>query len=231
MVLGLIGLMTTSLVNASGPGIYGGNEGFEDVYYRDGDGSVSNDHPWFADALMSMYSWGIVEGYADSTFRPNNSVNRAELVTMLDRFYNRFIQRDYKEWQTYANSQYSVWTPVLGDSSRVQSDDGCSSYIQVPHDVMFPVSCFDGGNSAMEKRIADSGSQFAEDSRRRESRWTFTLNGRTATRVVVTAFGMPDWYSESIYIVDEQSGKGYELSNGAIKDPNFEHFYLSFMLR
>jgi len=40
---------------------------------------------WYSDAVYSLTENGIIEGYDDDTFRPSNSVNRAELAVMLDR--------------------------------------------------------------------------------------------------------------------------------------------------
>ncbi len=41
---------------------------------------------WFSGAVSNMNSKGIIQGYPDGSFRPNNNVNRAELAVMLDRY-------------------------------------------------------------------------------------------------------------------------------------------------
>ena len=41
------------------------------------------DNHWSKDAVMEMYSYGIVNGYEDSTYRPDNTVTRAEFAKML----------------------------------------------------------------------------------------------------------------------------------------------------
>ena len=41
---------------------------------------------WFNNAISVMYSMGIVQGYPDGTFRPNESITRAELAAMAARF-------------------------------------------------------------------------------------------------------------------------------------------------
>lgn len=46
---------------------------------------------WFEGAAVSMQQKGIINGYQDGSFGPNNSVSRAELAVMLDR-YNDYIQ-------------------------------------------------------------------------------------------------------------------------------------------
>lgn len=40
---------------------------------------------WSKDAVQEMYTQGVVEGYDDNTYRPNNTVTRAEFATMLNR--------------------------------------------------------------------------------------------------------------------------------------------------
>lgn len=46
---------------------------------------------WSKDAVMQMYSYGIVNGYGDDTYRPNNTVTRAEFAAMLYRVLNTDI--------------------------------------------------------------------------------------------------------------------------------------------
>lgn len=49
------------------------------------------DNHWSKDAVMEMYSYGIVNGYEDSTYRPDNTVTRAEFAAMLYRVLNTDI--------------------------------------------------------------------------------------------------------------------------------------------
>ena len=42
-----------------------------------------SDSAWYADAVKTLASIGVINGYTDGTFRPNNNVTRAEFVTML----------------------------------------------------------------------------------------------------------------------------------------------------
>jgi hypothetical protein len=48
---------------------------------------VSED-AWYYTSVSSLYNSGIVEGYTDNTYRPENSVNRAEMAVMLDKQMN-----------------------------------------------------------------------------------------------------------------------------------------------
>ena len=43
------------------------------------------DGHWAEDAIVREYERGVVKGSADGTFRPDDSLTRAEMATMLDR--------------------------------------------------------------------------------------------------------------------------------------------------
>lgn len=61
---------------------------------------------WAEEAVLKMYEKGIILGYPDNTFLPNNNVTRAEFVTMLLRafplsrgsFSNDFADVGINEW-------------------------------------------------------------------------------------------------------------------------------------
>jgi len=44
---------------------------------------------WYAEYVEKAAAYGLVNGYEDGTFRPNNTVTRAEAVTMINRMLNR----------------------------------------------------------------------------------------------------------------------------------------------
>ncbi|WP_172844417.1 N-acetylmuramoyl-L-alanine amidase [Tumebacillus algifaecis] len=43
---------------------------------------------WADQAIRQVIDWGVMTGYEDGTWRPNQPVTRAELATVLVRFYN-----------------------------------------------------------------------------------------------------------------------------------------------
>jgi hypothetical protein len=45
-----------------------------------------HDSDWYANAVMFAWQTGIIEGYEDGTFRPNENVTREQFATMLYRF-------------------------------------------------------------------------------------------------------------------------------------------------
>ena len=42
---------------------------------------------WYADAVGALSELGIVEGYEDGSFRPDDEISRAEFVAMISRFF------------------------------------------------------------------------------------------------------------------------------------------------
>jgi hypothetical protein len=52
---------------------------------------------WFYDSVMRMIDLDVMEGYGDGTFKPANTVNRAEIATMLDRYDQGKIEEIIKE--------------------------------------------------------------------------------------------------------------------------------------
>lgn len=43
---------------------------------------------WGKDTVTGVYSWGIVNGYPDGTFKPDNNINGTESVLMISRMMN-----------------------------------------------------------------------------------------------------------------------------------------------
>ena len=44
---------------------------------------------WYYDSIATAVEYGWIGGYADGTFRPNKSITRAEVVTIVNRMLNR----------------------------------------------------------------------------------------------------------------------------------------------
>ncbi len=70
---------------------------------------------WYYEPIMAMSSAGIIMGYTDGTFKPDNNITRAEFVTMLMRNLNiqtfdnlPFIDVSSDLWS--ANYIYSAYT-------------------------------------------------------------------------------------------------------------------------
>lgn len=73
---------------------------------------------WYTEAVENLSSKGIIEGYKDGTFGPNNKVNRAELAVMLDRII------EYIETGKVTSSTNEC-TTSSGDAGFIMHDGNC----------------------------------------------------------------------------------------------------------
>ncbi|CAK4829779.1 unnamed protein product [Aphanomyces euteiches] len=51
---------------------------------------------WAADAIATLKASGIINGYLDGTFKPNQTISRAEIVAMLSKVMNTTLVKDAK---------------------------------------------------------------------------------------------------------------------------------------
>ena len=56
---------------------------------------TDTENHWAKDAIDKVASMGWVSGYSDGTFRPNNSITRAEAITIINRVLNRYVTPDH----------------------------------------------------------------------------------------------------------------------------------------
>lgn len=62
------------------------------VFAATGAFSDENNFPeWAKSSINRMKNSGVIEGYADGTFKANNSISRGELAVMLDRFQSNNV--------------------------------------------------------------------------------------------------------------------------------------------
>lgn len=52
---------------------------------------------WSTDSIMKMADKGVIKGYGDGSFRPNNSITRAESAVLFDRFNDLSLQNTEKK--------------------------------------------------------------------------------------------------------------------------------------
>lgn len=50
---------------------------------------------WFYDQVVGSIRYGWINGYEDGTFRPNNTITRAEVTTIVNRMLGRAADKDY----------------------------------------------------------------------------------------------------------------------------------------
>ena len=76
---------------------------FLDVSYRS----------WYADSVQAAVNMGLVNGYADNTFRPENSITRAEACAIFNRTLHRAPDKDHllpeREMITWPDNSAHAW--------------------------------------------------------------------------------------------------------------------------
>lgn len=84
---------------------------------------------WAATAMKKWNTYGVINGYADGSMRPNHPVTRAEFVSMLDRImvYQESAPNVYadcadSDWYTTAILHAAAAGIIQGDGSRINPD-------------------------------------------------------------------------------------------------------------
>ncbi len=76
---------------------------------------------WFYGDVQSMTDIGVIKGYSDNTYRPANSVNRAEVAAMLNRFNN------YVKTQCYSKTEIDAMFRSAGLADVLPTHTNSSS--------------------------------------------------------------------------------------------------------
>lgn len=86
---------------------------------------------WYSDYIGYLSKYGIIKGYADNTFRPNDNVSRAEFVAMTVRFNSLFndvkkgsytvkytdVATDYWAYSDVAYAKHAGWLNGYADGT------------------------------------------------------------------------------------------------------------------
>ena len=85
------------------------------------------DNHWAKESILIMNSLGIVKGYDDQTFKPENMITRAEFATMISRFDNIVniqmntnfydVPEDHWAYSTINYARYMGWISGYADGS------------------------------------------------------------------------------------------------------------------
>ena len=62
---------------------------------------------WFYDQVVGSVKYGWIDGYADGTFRPNNTITRAEVTTIVNRMLGRSADREYVDANIVSLTQFN----------------------------------------------------------------------------------------------------------------------------
>lgn len=139
-----------------------------------------------------------------------------------------------QEWVNYnsTNHNLSFFYPKgwkINDIVGVEASDFSGISLTPPtmtEDSLWGMQIYKSADTTVDKLIADMGKQFTD---RKVEKEKISVNGLSATKVVVTTATTPDWYHEQIFV--SANSKIYTISNGAIKDDKFETFYKSIIIK
>ena len=73
-----------------------------------------SDQAWYSDAVQTLSSLGVVEGYPDGSFRPYDPISRAEVTAVVNRMLNRaadpaFLQSHASEVNPFLDVSLQHW--------------------------------------------------------------------------------------------------------------------------
>lgn len=73
-----------------------------------------NPNDWFYEQVVGSIKYGWIQGYADGTFRPHNTITRAEVTTITNRMLGRaadeaFVDRHSDELRQFPDVPESYW--------------------------------------------------------------------------------------------------------------------------
>lgn len=136
------------------------------------------------------------------------------------------------DWQVhmdYSNA-YSIkypdgWGKIDFDFNSGGIGVGPGEVKEGEWDTKWSVNIYNSSATTIEEVISDIGDQFEDRNEKRENVVIWAGNIK-AIKVTVTTSQYSDWYAETV--IFEHYGKIFSISNGAIKDSNFELFYKSF---
>ncbi len=137
-------------------------------------------------------------------------------------------------WKTYTNTKlnFSVKYPITTskfNGNWYYEEGGIGQVVRFSPPssksggLVWAINAYDKSNSSLENLISIPGSQFKD---RTEARQDITVDGIPAKLVTLTTKEFKDWIHKAVYF--EKDGKIYEITNGAVDQPEFELFYKSF---
>ncbi|WP_229520773.1 5'-nucleotidase C-terminal domain-containing protein [Paenibacillus sp. GM2] len=112
------------IVRALGLSVSSEAEGFRDVAATD----------WHADQVQAAVNAGIVNGYADGTFRPDRTITREEMAIMVSRAlqYAGFQRADISPTEFADGAQVSIWAKEavqLLNGLRIMNGDHRNQFV------------------------------------------------------------------------------------------------------
>lgn len=81
--------------------------------------------PWYSDAVYHLEGEGVITGYADGSFKPNQNVTRGEMALMFERFEEKILDEKLESLSQESSSDDSVWwiDNIIDNMSRYENQD------------------------------------------------------------------------------------------------------------
>ncbi len=93
-----------------------------------------NQAPWAEKAIYSLVDMGVINGYPDKTFKPNNPVTRAEFAKMITLMSGRYVEKDKATYTSkFTDVPATSWEyPYVSAALKFGFITGRSEYIFDP---------------------------------------------------------------------------------------------------
>ena len=98
----------------------------KDAYYEGLLADLFNDESWYMPYVSTIYEYGLMEGYADSTFRPSGDISLAEIITIAAKI-NDIYNGGSGEF-TSGKTWYSVFVNYAIGRGIITEDDFDGDY-------------------------------------------------------------------------------------------------------
>ncbi|MGG4401616.1 S-layer homology domain-containing protein [Paenibacillus amylolyticus] len=83
-------------------------------------------HSWAIESIEFMSKKGIIKGYQNGNFKPDNSVTKAEFITMFSQLFNKYITNDDTPTRKFKDVPASHW--AYSSTSKALSQFTYSTY-------------------------------------------------------------------------------------------------------
>jgi len=81
--------------------------------------------PWYSNAVYHLEGEGVITGYNDGSFKPNQNVTRGEMALMLQRFEENILDEKLESLPQKSSSDDFVWSidNIIDNMRRYESQD------------------------------------------------------------------------------------------------------------
>ena len=113
------------------------NKVYADVseFYESQFTDVKDITTYFYDSVHFVNDYGLMKGYQDGSFGPNDNITRAQVAVIIDRLYKKILSKESNYLQSYHMDEFYNISFVCPDQPRfcssaidILGDPGCEFY-------------------------------------------------------------------------------------------------------